>query len=62
MLFIVIILLMNAFFIISNHNLALKNTENIKELTSTYYSWLKNIVGNIVKITGEAIELEWVPK
>ncbi|MFA6022795.1 MAG: hypothetical protein WC781_01780 [Candidatus Pacearchaeota archaeon] len=60
-LFIVIFLLMNAFFIISNHNLALKNPENIEKLTGYYKDWAVKITSNLYTITGNMVKLNWAP-
>lgn len=53
---------MNAFFIISQNDLALKNTENIEQVASIYSSWFTRIFENIGKITGDAINLNWGPE
>lgn len=61
-LFVIIFLLMNMFFIVSNYNLAMNNQKNIKEIMSNYSNWLKKISGNTIKITGKVIELNWAPE
>jgi len=59
---VVILFLMNAFFIISNENLALKHTENIDEFISIYIEWFYNTKDNVSAITGEIISLDWLPQ
>ena len=60
-LIIVIFLLMNAFFIISENNLKLNDSENIKIFTSSYVNWFKDIGNNLGTITGNVVNLTWVP-
>lgn len=61
-LIITIFLLMNAFFIISENNLNLNTTENIKNFFSLYSGWFKNIGNNIGTITGDVVKLNWIPE
>jgi len=60
-LFVVIFLLMNAFLIISNNDLKINNTENIKQVFSLYGDWTKKLSENFGQITGNVVELEWAP-
>jgi len=60
MLIIVVFLLMNAFFIISNNNLALKDEGSIGRVYDLYFSWVGGVMNNIVKISGEIVKLDWV--
>ena len=60
-LIIVIFLLMNAFFIISENNLKLNDPENIKVFMSAYVGWFKSIGNNLGTITGNAVDLTWIP-
>jgi len=59
--FFIILILITATFIISNNNLALKEKGNIQKFFVLYFSWAKNFVGNVVKITSEAVKMEWLP-
>ena len=61
-LFIVIFLLMNAFLIISNNNLHINNTENIKQVFVLYGDWIKQVSGNLGQVTGDAVKLDWTPE
>ena len=60
-LIIAMLVLMNAFFIISNNDLALKDGENIKTFFSLYFDWVKDIGNNITELTGNIVKLDWVP-
>jgi hypothetical protein len=56
----IIFLLMNAFLIISNNQLALKEPENIPKLKNLYLDWVKNLGKNMVQLSGEVIKLDWI--
>ena len=58
---IVMFLLIGAFFIISQENLALNSSENIGEFAQSYASWLGKIVDNTGDLTGYVLKLEWLP-
>jgi len=60
-LIIVIFLLINAFFIVSENNLKLNDSENIKIFFQSYFSWFKNIGNNLGEISGNVVNLDWVP-
>jgi len=57
----IVFLLINAFFIISENNLKLKNENNIKIFKDLYFSWITNIKNNITTVTGNLIKLNWIP-
>jgi len=59
---ILMILLLGAFFIISQNNLALKNSENVDRFVSNYASWVGDVVKNIGSLTGYIVKLEWLPE
>ena len=64
MRFLIIILMffiLGALFIISNNDLALSKNENFEEFKFLYLSWLDNIYDNLLTITGQAVELSWIP-
>ncbi|MBI2628982.1 hypothetical protein HYW74_02780 [Candidatus Pacearchaeota archaeon] len=60
-LIILVFLLINAFFIISNNNLALNNSDNLASLATNYFNWLEKIGNNLTTITGNIIRLNWMP-
>ncbi len=57
----VIFILANAFFIISNENLALKNPSNIAKFSIEYKDWIVKIAGNFKDVTGSVIKHNWIP-
>ena len=60
-LFVLKFFLLGAFFIISNHNLALSVPEHRGEFVSDYKAWLLEITNNVVSATGNIVKLEWLP-
>ncbi len=58
----VVFLLLNAFLIISNNGLALKDKENVKELGELYFDWVKNIGKNFFSLTGDVTKIKWTPE
>lgn len=61
-MFIVMFLLVGAFFIISNNNLALSQEGNGQKFISMYKAWIFSITDNLLKTTGYMIKLDWLPK
>lgn len=62
MLFILIFLLIGAFFIISENKLALIKQENRKEFGNLYYSWFWHLFDNSKNLVGYVIKLDWLPE
>lgn len=60
-MFIVIFIMIGALFIISENNLALKESKNIKEFGFLYMDWLGKIFDNSKRITSSVINLDWLP-
>jgi hypothetical protein len=61
LLFVVMLLLVGAFFIISENNLALNNSENVDKFYDLYLDWVGKIVGNSMELAGYVIKLDWLP-
>ena len=61
-MFIVMFLLIGAFFIISNNNLALSQEGNLPKFFLMYKSWIFSITDNLLKTTGYMIKMDWLPK
>lgn len=59
---IIIVLLLAAFFVVSNENIKLNSEENIMKFGNIYYSWLLNALQKGVSITGHIIKADWLPE
>ena len=57
----IIFLILGAFFIISNENLALSDRTNFDVFKDLYYEWLINLFENSKEITGYVINSDWLP-
>jgi hypothetical protein len=53
---------MGALLMVSNYNLALYKGENVIEFGNLYVSWLDQIYQNLRSITGNVVQMEWVPQ
>ena len=62
-----IILLIMIFFIcggllvIENNNLALYSSDNVSRFGGIYFSWIGQIISNSETITGDVVDLKWLP-
>jgi hypothetical protein len=54
--------ILGALLIISNNNLALYNHSNVKIFLNFYSNWLDDVYSNSLGLTGNIIELDWLPK
>ena len=61
-LVILIFLLMGAFFIVGNGDLALKDADKMERFRGLYYDWLTNLFDNGKQITGYVVDSEWLPE
>lgn len=52
---------LGAFFIISNENLRINNSENIDIFFKHYFKWIDSLGSNSVRIAGEVVKMEWIP-
>jgi len=50
------------FFIISQNNLALKDSENVDEFISLYKDWLGKTTKNLGNVAGHVIKMGWLPQ
>ena len=57
----IIVLLLAAFFVVSNENIKLNSQENIMKFGNIYYSWLLNALEKGVSITGHIVKADWLP-
>lgn len=58
--FIVIFLLGGAFFIISENELSLRDSENFQNFEDLYFLWFGGVFDNLSSITGQVVSLDWV--
>ena len=54
-------LLIGALFIISNENLRLNKTDDLKKFTGLYYNWLGSLFENVKGISAYVIKSQWLP-
>lgn len=59
--FTILFLLFGAFFIVSNENLALKDSDKRGIFIRHYYGWFVNIFSNTKSLTGNVIHSNWLP-
>ncbi len=59
---IIMFLLIGAFFIISEKNLALKNYDSRVSFGNLYLSWVNQIIDNSKVLTGYIVKLDWLPE
>lgn len=60
-LFVMIFLFIGAFFIISNNNLHLGNSEQFNTFMSQYYGWFFQIANNAGSVTAYVVNVNWLP-
>lgn len=61
LMFIAMFFLIAAFFIISQNNLHLGDTKELKEFNQAYVSWLSGIFDNFKQTTGYVVKMDWLP-
>ena len=60
-MFLVMFLLIGAFFIVSNENIKLDSQENASEFFQLYGQWIDSLVGNGKTVLGYVVKMEWLP-
>lgn len=60
-MFLIIFLLVGAFFIISQNNLALSQQGNFQKFVGLYSTWFGKLAGNGVNIAGYVVKMNWLP-
>ena len=55
-------LLIGAFFIISNEEIKLDNSENINIFFKEYAGWIDSLIGNGKTVSGYIIKMQWLPE
>ena len=61
LMFIILFLLIGAFFIISNENIKLDNKENINHFFKLYGKWFDRLTENSGVVLGYVVKMEWLP-
>jgi len=61
LIFIVMFLLIGAFFIISNNNLHLGNPQQFGQFMGSYYGWFFKLAHNAASVTSYVINVDWMP-
>lgn len=60
-LFLIMIFILSALLIISNNEIKMYKHEDVVTFVDLYLDWAENIFLNIRNITGEAVNLRWLP-
>jgi len=61
LMFIILFLLVGAFFIISNENIKLNSKENINSFLKEYGAWADGLFSNGKTVVGYVAKMEWLP-
>lgn len=61
-MFIILFLLVGAFFIISNENIKLNSKENFSLFLEKYGKWGDSLFGNGKTVVGYVAKMEWLPE
>lgn len=61
-MFVIVFLLIGAFFIISNNNLHLGDTEQREQFMQSYHGWFVKIADNAIGISGYVVKMDWLPE
>lgn len=56
------LLFLGALFIISNHDLALNNSDNRTEFIDMYNAWIEKLFNQGAELTGYILKSEWLPE
>jgi hypothetical protein len=60
-MFLIMFLLIGAFFIISNEEIRLNNSENVGLFFKEYGSWMDSLARNGKTIAGYVVKMGWLP-
>lgn len=61
-MFVVLFLLIGAFFIISNDEIYLIEEKGFSEFFDRYCEWLDGLVENCRSVSGYVVKMEWLPE
>ena len=62
LMFVVVFLLIGAFFIISNENLKMNEKPNVSAFFKMYGSWMTGLLKNSGQLAGYVVKMDWLPK
>ncbi len=62
LMFVVLFLLIGAFFIISNENIRLNTKENVNYFFKEYGKWADDLLSNGKTVAGYVVKMEWLPE
>lgn len=60
-LFVIVFLLLGAFFIISNNNFHVGNPEQFDAFMTQYYDWFFKLGKNVKTATAYVVNIDWMP-
>jgi len=61
LMFAIFFLMIGALFIISENNLALKDSGNFPKFLGSYYSWISQLFDNSKSLAGYVVKMDWLP-
>lgn len=61
LMFVILFLLVGAFFIVSNEKIKLNSRENVNYFFKEYGVWFDQLVGNSKSVSGYLVKMEWLP-
>jgi phage anti-repressor protein len=60
-IFILMFLIISALVIINNQNLYVIDKNDLQKFSNEYSSWSEKIYKNLISITGQITNMEWIP-
>jgi len=60
-IFVMMFFFIGAFFIISNNNLHLGDSEQRGQFFEDYFNWFAKVFGNVKTATGYVVDMNWLP-
>ena len=61
LMFVILFLLIGAFFIISNENIKMNSSENVYHFFDLYGHWFDKLLDNGKIFSGYLVKMEWLP-
>ncbi len=61
LMFVILFLLIGAFFIISNERINLNSSENVSLFFEKYGNWMDGLLDNGRTVVGYVVKMEWLP-